>query len=884
MTLPQDQSFDIEEQNPMFHDTEMKSYPAQLPFDHNRHTFKNIDDVNSTLRAVDVEGQLAHIIVGGLPLRTCTLHVQENETLKDRISVNFDSRLKSLKEKIQDLKCREVPMDDDILIGEKVSDVLFNFTYNKAVLVEYSLFDPYQVKSRPFVLRKFTISDSDRQAEQTFYPPALGFSTPGICNEAHPAAAAVQEGAKEYTQPDMTVIKPHYDQKFVNVSKPYPEARYCNTRVCYAHHAYDADKGESSSDIIQTDKDTKYLNEDYGSYWVLDADRAATGVCFYVGYFLERLFKYLGMAYDISALTAIEDFNYMAFVTTRCKYDERQIENAQGGDVLADEAAINRWLSSRGCGAQVEFEPPEESNKTVYGEMTEAQLAELNAWMRGQIDKPRWVDSIMGEGGYVVTGVSSITEDPHIKSHTVQARVVRMYANSENLPDADVTEILDSLENSFGCKFAYDAELNKVTVYLLRDIFRSTAAPRHLNAHVNTIYKMTEKITGVRMQYDGESDEQEQRQNLREGKKDYDTTYDYIEYPENRTKLKQFDDVAKKIDIPDLNVYVDLRTGDAFRIKVDKDATTYKELKPTVFEVGQYKGIEAGDCSKDNEDYITELTSSFQPIVVNDVNYKNATAHGSAGGYEPLLVPYMDADMAHEHVMFKIQNPFTVVGKEAYFTYVMTLTENYDPSNTDDGGSPLQDYDWGLTVGILRTGDGGEGVENYDPDYDGFDNWRWRDVANNYCMSADTMDQTGRWLGKTDKANTFSLKIRAYKPFRYKYVDDQLRISTNPKDWEDGTWLIPCDDDERDSTGRITKRVRSRGLADVFMAEYIHFLLHRRKYRITALVEIAQLADIPNHWRERWEIAGKIGYIDKLKYGVDEQKGIGEVTIDFYEI
>ena len=171
MTLPQDQSFDIEEQNPMFHDTEMKSYPAQLPFDHNRHTFKNIDDVNSTLRAVDVEGQLAHIIVGGLPLRTCTLHVQENETLKDRISVNFDSRLKSLKEKIQDLKCREVPMDDDILIGEKVSDVLFNFTYNKAVLVEYSLFDPYTVKSRPFVLRKFTISDSDRQAEQTFYPP-----------------------------------------------------------------------------------------------------------------------------------------------------------------------------------------------------------------------------------------------------------------------------------------------------------------------------------------------------------------------------------------------------------------------------------------------------------------------------------------------------------------------------------------------------------------------------------------------------------------------------------------------------------------------------------------------------------------------------------------
>ena len=39
-----------------------------------------------------------------------------------------------------------------------------------------------------------------------------------------------------------------------------------------------------------------------------------------------------------------------------------------------------------------------------------------------------------------------------------------------------------------------------------------------------------------------------------------------------------------------------------------------------------------------------------------------------------------------------------------------------------------------------------------------------------------------------------------------------------------------------------------------------------------------------NHWTDRWRIAGKTGYIDRLQYNVSAETGLGEVTMDFYAI
>ena len=62
----------------------------------------------------------------------------------------------------------------------------------------------------------------------------------------------------------------------------------------------------------------------------------------------------------------------------------------------------------------------------------------------------------------------------------------------------------------------------------------------------------------------------------------------------------------------------------------------------------------------------------------------------------------------------------------------------------------------------------------------------------------------------------------------------------------------------------------------------IHFLLHRQRYQVKALCTAAELADIPNHWLERFEIEGKIGWINQIKYDAQVESGIGEVTIDYF--
>ena len=96
---------------------------------------------------------------------------------------------------------------------------------------------------------------------------------------------------------------------------------------------------------------------------------------------------------------------------------------------------------------------------------------------------------------------------------------------------------------------------------------------------------------------------------------------------------------------------------------------------------------------------------------------------------------------------------------------------------------------------------------------------------------------------------------------------------------------MPCDADIiNPSTGKVETKIRSRGLYDTFMAELCRFLMDRKKVRIKALTTVAQLADIPNHWRQMWQIGDMVGFIDKVQYELAVEQALGEVTIDFYII
>lgn len=748
---------------------------------------------------------------------------------------------------VTDLQCRDIPVKDRIQIGEMIGNVLVEATYKYRLYIHAK--EGEKKPDKLWIYSKY----KNGSIRNSFELQALGFSYPGICQLS---GKGVEEAA-------LSGDKPKVLQSFINVSDEYPSKYYCNGRVCYTHYMKE-DDGTSGKTVSTKEK--------FDPYYILEADRAQSGICFYLLYVLDCLFDYLGFVYDNSMLLTVGDMKRLCFFTTHCKYDLERKYKEKGvpgeDDVVIYDfnsvEQINAWLTSRSTKGKIDvhFDSKKElESATVSGEYYEVGKETSN--------------------GLVVQEASFENKD---FNSSVKANIMNMYANSENFPDMSVSSLLESLWASFGIRFMVDYEKMTVKPYFIRDVFRDTSKPIKLNARLVNVYKISEKITGVRMKYSLESDESEQQNNIRYGVKDYDTDYDYVDYSNVNASLDYLN-ILKKNGTSDKTCYIDVNTGNAYRIKVDKDATTISELKPAIFEVGGYKGVDAGDCSSVNEDFIIELTSDFQPLILNDVNgrYEKNVGEESEEEYEledgtrvtagnynmsskkQILAAYVDETMWHEGIEYRIQNVMGNNTINAYLTEICTTDENYDPADTEDGNSPLQHYDWGATLTMMRGGGSDEQVQIYDYNYDGCGNSKWRIVAGEYSMSTDSIDNWGAvfdYNGTIDGVGDderFSLKIRSFKE-----VDGE----------------ILCNNDIYDKDGNIETKIRSRGLFDTFMSEYTHFLLNRKKLGIEFYCNITDLLNIK--WEKRYQIDDYIFWWNKIDTSVSVQGGLGKVTAEIY--
>lgn len=874
LVLPSDFSLDIEERNPLFNDVEMFSYPVELPLKGNRHIVQNVDDINADARVTELEHLPMNCWVDGVPFRSGLAVVQEDVELDDSVSINMDASAQSFSSLISNLKCNEIPVKDEIVIGEKIGNVHVEATYT------------FNVKADIKKHKDWHFSKSGNTVSGTFEPQALGFSYPGVCSVSN-KQVALFDSERVYPRNHKVTI-PKVRTSYINTSAAYGEALangkpayYANARVCYKHYEL-ADDGTTSSETVEQ-KNSKNIYEDIYPYWVLDANRQQSGICFYVLYFLDCLFAYLGVEFDKSELMAIGDFKRLVFFTTKCAYTTRkasQYYSSSNGDApyFSNLTDINKWLSSRGTGGQIEIEKPE--TKTVDSFTYTDKATKVTTHYKVGDDNCR---SVTIKASYDKTPV-------------VTADIYEMLASGENFPDESVQTVLDSFCAAFGVKFDYDYEQKKVRAYLLRNVFRQQDAEQPIKFHgkVYSLVPMSEKILGFRMRYSQEQDKKEQQQNISNAKKginqNYETDYNYIDYTEDNTVYnKVYSQFFSKLSPTDENCYIDRTTGNAYRIKRNKDAKTMNEFKPVLFEVGGYKGVEIGDCSDVvNEDYIEDKTISFEPVIFNDVNYyreldrlsgqtkiedENGIIGDFNGSVSSVLAAYVDEQMEHEFVDQRIRNAIGDYYVDIYATEKLNLLESYNPDNTDNGNSPLQSYTWGTALAVMRGGGADMEVQNFDFGYDGFGTGKWRTVAGGYAMAADCIDNFGNdydYNGKLDgigNEERFSLKIRAYK---------------NP-DWAEEKGISLCNSDSIDpSTMAVVRKVKSRGLFDTFMSEYAHFLLHRKKFKVKAIVSAAQLVEINNRWKERWNIDGKIGYINKVNYKLSVSEGIQDVEIEFF--
>lgn len=932
LALKEDASISIELSNPLFNDTEMFSYPVELPIEGNRHFLKNVDDVSSDIRPISYEHTPMQIIADGVPFASGTAIIQEDERLEDSLSLNVDASTQSFADLISDLKCNEVPIPskykDQLLIGEKIDKVDVSVTYNTSVVIKY------QGKKGN---KRYGSVGKDK-TEASFSPQALGFSYPAQCVEEGNNHEAKLK--KTYTYPRGNEVKvPEVLKSYINVSDPYPLKPYCNARVCYKHYDLAEDgttsdsvvksiHGRNNEDSLSTKEQEMY--EDRGPIWVLDADRPQSGICFYVLFFLDCLFEHLGVQFDNSALTAIGDLNRLCFFTTKCAYNieplyakETYKENdkeviaglKKKGDVkvgffqkqansekdvanLFDD--VNAWLSSRGCGGKLKLENPKDKSvqEVKYRKVTYKVVEKPydGSFYNQGVFKDTEVVTVQDKDFTTVTvgtdKVASITCKSTIEEAQMSASIFRMYANEQNFPAESVSDVIDSLEQQFGIKFHYDYEQKKVTAYLIRDVFRKqNPTPRDFHAQVLSMVPMTEKITGVRAGYAAESEAKEQKDNVKNQVKDFNTDYDYIEYPKDRTVTSlTYKDIIHRVKNTEMSVFVDLQTGNKYRVKIDKDFTNAGDMEPRLFEVAAMKGVEEGDCSTLNEDYIVDFKSSFVPVGMVDANYRKALASSTGSkcatdntkqpaevgkeypGYEFVeingsyaktqMAALVDEDMEHEFVKQYIKNTMSSMVADFYVTEEISLRESYDPSSTDDGNSPLQSYDWGLSVAIMRGGGIDATHEAYDYNYDGFGNSKWRTKAGDYALTTDSIDPYG-----------VEYDYNGIEPGN----GNEERFSLKPRAWVQPEWA--------DAPLVVnTPSVKNRGYVDVFLVDYIYFLLHRKKYYVKCLTSVAQVADIQNHWKEWWTIDGKKCLINKVNADVSAKEGIGEVEMEIYSL
>lgn len=929
LAIKEDTSISIELKNPLFNDTEMFSLPIELPIEGNRHVLKNVDDVSSDIRPVSYEHTQMQIIAEGVPLASGASIIQEDEQLEDSLALNVDASTQSFADLISDLKCNEVPIPskykDQLLIGEKIDDVSVSVNYKTEVEIKY------QGKKGN---KKYGSVGDDYTTESTFSPQALGFSYPAQCKETGNLHEAVL--LKTYTYPNGNSVKiPDVQTSYINVSDAYPQKLFCNARVCYAHHDLN-DDGTTSDKIVRYSTQRKgedpnnknreqEMYEDRGPIWVLDANRPQSGICFYMLFFLDCLFEYLGVQFDKSALENIGDMKRLCFFTTKCAYDTKPLY-ARSYYTKEDEAVkaglkqegdvkegffqkqansekdvknlfedVNKWLDSRGCGGTLKLDNPKDKNvqEVKYRKVTYkiVEKPHNGPFYKGGVFKDTEVVTVVDDWETVTVGkdnVASITCKSTIKSAQMSASIFRMYANEKNFPNESVSDVIDSLEQQFGIKFHYDYEQKKVTAYLIRDVFRKqNPTPRDFHAQVLKMLPITEKITGVRAGYAAESEAKEQRDNVKNQVKDFNTDYDYIEYPKNSTVTSlTYKDIIHKVYNGQMNVFVDLQTGNKYRVKIDKNFTDASNMEPRLFEVAAMKGVEIGDCSTLNEDFIQEFKSSFVPVGMVDANYRMALSSSTGStcasdnpkqpnevgkqydGYEfgevnssyakTQMAALIDEDMEHEFVKQYVKNTMSSMVADFYVTEELCLRESYDPSSTDDGNSPLQSYDWGLSIAIMRGGGVDSTHESYEYNYDGFGNSKWRTKAGDYALTTDSIDPYGN-------------------EYDYNGVDNEERFSLKPRAWVQPEWA--------DAPLVVnTPSIKNRGYVDVFLVDYIYFLLHRKKYYVKCLASVAQVADIQNHWKEWWNIDGKKCLIDKVNTTVSAKVGIGEVELEVFAI
>ena len=769
--LGEDVSVSVEGNSPIWGEGNSFSLPFELDVEANRHILGNSDQITGQSVYEVLDGKRAILYTLGIPVYYGIIKLEDEVEIDEgKIDVTLVSGSLTFEEMIEGMNCQDVELMDRFIVGERVTE--------------------------------FTVSATDGGTNygtlKGYFPDCFMWPTP----------------------------------ESVNVSNPYPVAKYCNIRVCYQIPDKNADGEDMANKVIKGDGDLKkvYDPDRFGKYVVLDENRANSSICFYVMYFLDCLFKgKLGMDFSSDGITYMEDMCRLAFCTTRCSYDEEQTDIVLNDDEL--EKTL-RW-----------------------------------AWM-AEVSKLKYSWSMP---------------------------LKKCVANSKNFPNVDVSELIKGLENGFGIRFLYDAKSNSMKCIYIRDIIKDSGVISIPGVEIYETFKVDNGIKGFRLTYGGPEDDTAYNYKDWDKNVSLTDKYNYILSNTTANNKKLYIHTksgnAYRIKIDD-----DARTSSEknpalFEVGAFNDAefgNCSDENSTEEVKIG-FAPVTMNDVYSSKRRNVvrgTNRTSIRSRAITpeegdggsEDAGYSDSEAN------DQMFAFYMDVNMKFPSWVAEVRLSFTAGRYTPEIAYTYFDSQRYDEARTEqsksayekakkdrkgvgnyitaeqfDNKSPIQEYDTGLMFGVMRGPGNKSGVEEFDENYDGEGNSRYVLTSVNSAFHSDTVDNYSRAFDYNgleeegvDQSGRFSLKLRAEKP--------------NP---EGGFYPI------------TETYAQKRGLFDKFYTEYAYFVVNRKIVRMICRMEMADILNID--WTKRYKIGDYIGFINKYSYTISAD-GMSDVELEMYYI
>lgn len=426
-----------------------------------------------------------------------------------------------------------------------------------------------------------------------------------------------------------------------------------------------------------------------------------------------------------------------------------------------------------------------------------------------------------------------------IKTKVIDSEHENLLATSANFPNIYVQEVIEALKNAFGIVFINDEFSSNVSIKLLKNILLNHEV-QVLNGKIINVDKINENKKNIIVKY-GSGD-------------DTDTTYNYNDLGnvieiENYNKIVDMhaDDSLKDDDV---HCYIDLRTGNAYRVKVDEETNT----NASIFEVGQFNSYESIINEKETENQ-QEILIGFTPVIINDITNVDVQKQKD---YKIENAIYIDVDIKYEAGSIIGRPPSGRTSQGSATTRAAKYENNREHTFSSASGYAnfdVSNYDTGFTLGIMRGPGSDEIIDDTITAYrDEIGGNSFVKIAGTMAFTSDSIDVFGRdydyngasgGTGGDPLNKRFSLKLKATKP------------------------------------GYSATSYPDRGLVDTFLKEYLYFLQNRRTIKITANVSLSELIGV--EWDKKYNIGEYCGFINKMSFDID-MDGISFTEIELYMI